>query len=370
VGEMIPLFKVTINSSVGYPLLETLHSGYIGQGPKVELFEKQLAEYLGNPRVLTVNSGTSALHLALHMANVRGKYVITTPLTCTATNWPILANGGKILWSDIEGSTPNISVDSVERLLQIHGNSVAAIMVVHWGGYPVSLDEITELSDYFGVPVIEDAAHAFGSEYYGSKIGNISRFTCFSFQAIKHLTTIDGGLLCLQNEEDYKRAKLLRWYGIDRENQDGRKDLRCEDDILEWGYKFHMNDINATIGIENLKLIPEMIQTARSNAKFYNENLKNVSGVTLTKEYSDRQSSYWLYTMLVDRRDDFMEYMKSCEIMTSKVHARNDDNTCVKQFKRPLPFLEEFVKKMICIPVTHVSNEEREYIVDCIKKGW
>ncbi len=367
---MIPLFKVSINKSVDSPLLETLHSGYIGQGPKVDLFEKQLAEYLGNPRVLTVNSGTSALHLALHMADVRDKYVITTALTCTATNWPILANGGKILWADIEGSTPNISADSIERLLIAHADKVGAIMVVHWGGYPVDLDAITELSDYFGVPVIEDSAHAFGSEYYGYKIGNISRFTCFSFQAIKHLTTIDGGLLCLQNDEDYERAKLLRWYGIDRENVGGRKDLRCEDDIVEWGYKFHMNDINAVVGIENLKLIPDMVEKARDNAKFYNDNLKDVPGVTLSIEYPGRKSSYWLYTMQVERRDDFMGYMKYCGVMTSKVHARNDDHTCVKEFKRSLPVLDDYAKNMICIPVTHVTKEERQYIVDCIKRGW
>lgn len=364
---MIPLFRVNMAETVDAPLLECLHSGYIGQGKAVDKFEADLAAFIGNPRVLTTNSGTSALHLALHMIGVEGKHVITTALTCTATNWPIISNGGKILWADIEGSSPNISVRSVEKLLEEYRGTVAAVMVVHWGGSPVDIEGINQAAAKYGVPVIEDSAHALGSEYHGQKIGNHSRFVCFSFQAIKHLTTVDGGLICLSSNDDYQRAKLLRWYGIDRDS--ARADLRCEDDVLEAGFKFHMNDVCATIGCENLKLIPAILEQSQAVAAFYSQHLANMPGVRLMSDPPNTRSSYWLYTIAVENRDGFMRHMKDCGVMTSKVHARNDLHTCVKEFVRPLPVLDAFTKQMVCIPAS-CSLEEAKHVVDCIKRGW
>jgi dTDP-4-amino-4,6-dideoxygalactose transaminase len=148
---------------------------------------------------------------------------------------------------------------------------VAAVMVVHWGGAAADVKKIKALT---GLDIIEDCAHAFGSYYElpatqdeGTKVGNSGNYCCFSFQAIKHLTTGDGGMLILPGEYEYKKAKLLRWYGIDREGD--RKDFRCEEPIKDWGYKFHMNDINAAIGIENLKIVGDNIRRHINNAGFY-----------------------------------------------------------------------------------------------------
>ena len=194
-----------------------------------------------------------------------------------------------------------------------------------------------------------------------------SRFS--SFQAIKHCTSVDGGALVLPHQELYRRGKLLRWYGIDRETN--TKDFRCEDDILEWGFKFHMNDLNAAIGLENFKGFDEFLSTYVSNAAYYNENLSGVEGVELLDHPSDRKSAYWQYTILVDRRDDFARKMQSKGIMVSRVHERNDKHPCVREFKTHLPNLERVVKKMICIPVGWwVGETEREYIKDAIKEGW
>jgi len=372
-NKQIPLFKVNICEEVDKSLLEVLHSGYIGQGQKVEEFEQKLAEFLEitKNKVLTMNSGTSALHLALHLAEVKGRSVISTPLTCTATNFPIILNGAKIFWADINPNTANISVDSVERLLRKYCKDIWAIMVVHWGGYPCDLDELNKLAASYDIPVIEDAAHAFGAIYKGIKIGSISKYTCFSFQAIKHLTTIDGGLLTISDDVDYKRGKLLRWYGIDREDTNNRSDLRCENDVKEIGYKFHMNDVTATIGLVNLQNIKNILAKHRDNAVWYKNNFINVSGITLLEEKDDRQSSYWLFTMKVKNRDDFMRCMKEKGIMVSKVHARNDKHSCLSNLIRELPNLDMFEKEMVCIPVgSHVSIEDREYITDCIKGGW
>jgi dTDP-4-amino-4,6-dideoxygalactose transaminase len=191
----------------------------------------------------------------------------------------------------------------------------------------------------------------------------------YSFQAIKHITSIDGGLLILPHQELLNRAKLQRWYGIDRDSN--RKDFRCEADIEEWGFKFHMNDICATVGIENLKYANTIIKKHQENAKYYDENLKGVKGVTLLERHSDRESAFWIYTMLVENRDGFYKWMKECKITVSQVHERNDKHTCVREYISPLPTLDRTIGKIVSIPVGWwITEEQREYIVDCIKKGW
>lgn len=393
--QMIPLFKVFMSEDVMEPVNEVLRSGYIGQGPKVEEYEKILKEYFRNYLIVTTNAATSAEHLAIHMLKSPQEYskvhhavaisrhkwpglepgdeILATPLTCTATNWPILANGIKIKWVDVDPNTCNMDLDDLARKIT---SKTKAIIPVHWGGYPNDLDRIKEIQDKafqmngFKPAVIEDCAHAFGSEYKGKKLGNHGNICFFSTQAIKHFTTGDGGFLVLPHKELYDRAKLLRWYGIDRETNS--KDFRCEDDIAEWGYKMHMNDINATIGLGNFPHIEnEVIAKHRENAEYYNEALKDVPGVTLMENKDDRKSSYWIYTIKVENRDKFMDYMRECNIMVSRVHERNDKHTCVREFKTQLPNLDKLVEEMICIPNGWwVTKEEREYIVDCIKKGW
>jgi dTDP-4-amino-4,6-dideoxygalactose transaminase len=392
--SIIPLFKVFMANETSEEVSKVLMSGFIGQGPKVEDFESLLKGYFNNSNVVTTNAATSAEHIALHMLkrtekNVKGYHgvafvenqwdgiepedeVLTTPLTCTATNWPILANGMKLKWVDVDPNTCNMDLDDLERKIS---PTTKVIMVVHWGGYPVDLDRLKEIQEKayqlygFKPVVIEDCAHAFGSTYKGAKIGNHGNICTFSFQAIKHLTTGDGGCAIFPYENQAKRAKLLRWYGINRE--DNRKDFRCESDISEYGFKFHMNDINATIGINNLPGVKTNINTTIDNANFYNQELIDVPGVTLLENNSDRQSSYWIYTIKVERQQDFMNKMKECNIMVSRVHERNDIHSCMSEFRTDLPNLDKLVKEMICIPVGWwVTPEDRQYIVDCIKDGW
>ena len=183
------------------------------------------------------------------------------------------------------------------------------------------------------------------------------------------MTTVDGGLLVCHNQKFYNRGKLVRWYGIDRESN--RKDFRCEADIKEWGFKFHMNDVCATIGIENLKTVDEVIKAHKENAAFYDQSLQGLGGVKLLERKPGFESSFWIYSMLVDRKSDFMKHMNDKNIMVSQVHARNDTHTCVSEFRTLLPALDEVEKSLISIPVGWwVTKEQREYIVDCIKQGW
>jgi len=364
-GSAIPLFKVFMHESVKDPLFRTLMSGYIGQGPRVDEFESALTKWFGNPNVLTVNSGTSALHLALRLAGAEyGTEVITTAMTCTATNLPILERGAKIVWADIDPTTGNIDPKDVERKIT---KKTKAIMAVHWGGYPCELDELRSIAKKHGIKLIEDAAHAFGGSYKGQPIGHGSDFVCFSFQAIKHFTTVDGGALTCLDPADYKRGKLLRWFGIDRDAK--RQDFRCEADVEEFGYKFHMNDVTATLGLEQLKYARAVVNRHQENGDFYRRNLSELSGVKLLNYKSDRKSGYWLFTLLAKDRIDFMKQMGEAGITVSQVHARNDSHTMMKEFRTSLPGVDAFVNEMVSIPVGWwVTDEQRQFIVETIRK--
>ena len=355
------LFKVHMPESVDQPLLEVLHSGFIGQGAKVDEFEQQLGEYFGNSRVLTLNSGTSGLQLALRLANVGyGDEVISTAMTCTATNMPILAAGAKIIWSDVDPITGLIDPEEIERKIT---PKTKAIVMVHFGGIPCDIERINQIAQKHGVKTIEDAAHAFGAEYQGKKIGNHSDFVMFSLQAIKHITTVDGGLLLCKQEEDYQRGKLLRWYGIDREQK--RKDFRCEENVFEYGYKFHMNDIAATIGIEQLKHVDRIVGRHIENQRYYDEVLQGVKGVDLIPKTGHAKSSSWLYTLHIEQRDPFIQWMKEQKVMASRVHERNDKHTAFISSVAHLPKLDRFNATQVSIPVGWwISDEDRKYIAD------
>ena len=370
---MIPLFKVSMSEKVIKPLNEVLLSGYIGQGKKVEELESILCNYFNNPFCITLNSATSGLKLAYRLLNLQpGDEVLTTPLTCTATNWPILDNSLNIKWIDVDETNYNLDLNDLRRKIS---KNTKAICLVHWGGYPVDLNELKkiqkEAKSKFGnfIPIIEDCAHAMGSQFNKKMLGNHGNICVYSFQAIKHFTTGDGGLIILPNEELYKRAKMLRWYGIDRETNS--KDFRCEKDIKEWGYKYHMNDINATIGIHNFPLSLERSKKYIENSTYYDEQLKDVEKVTILTKQKDRKSACWIHTIKVKDRDLFMQLMKEKQIMVSKVHQRNDIHSCVSKYKSLLPNLDKLSEEMICIPNGWwVTEEDREYIISSIKEGW
>ena len=396
-NQPIPLFKVYMAPTAKEKVGEVLDSGYIGQGPKVDEFERQLGRYFGNEKVVTTNAGTSALHLALHLLKKPkpnwlkdafqgiawtqenwpgiedGDEVLATALTCTASNWPIVANNLKIKWVDIDPTTLNMDLSDLERKIT---KKTKAIIGVHWGGYPLDLDKIREIQrrteKKFGwaPALIEDGAHAIGTKYKGKYLGNHGNFVMNSFQAIKHITSVDGGLLYCPHKELYERAKLIRWYGIDRDPK-GRTDFRCEVDIEEWGFKFHMNDVCAAVGIENFKYLDVLLDLHKRNAAYYDKHLKNVKGVTLLKREEGFESAFWIYTLKVDDRPSFYKHMEECGITVSQVHARNDKHSCMSDFQSELPNLDKTINKVVSIPVGWwVTKKQTKYIVDCIKKGW
>ncbi|MFQ5708112.1 MAG: DegT/DnrJ/EryC1/StrS family aminotransferase [bacterium] len=368
---MIPLHKVFMPANIEEvinPLREVLSSGWIGEGNQVLKFERCLQEYLGVEHVTALNSGTSALQLALRLCGVGiGDEVITTPMTCMATNEPIVLTGATPVWADIDPATGNIDVDGIRKKISTR---TKAIMMVHWGGYPCDIEEINQLAREYGLKVIEDSAHALGSVYQDKLIGNYSDFCCFSFQAIKHITTGDGGLLVCRSEKDHKRARSLKWFGIDREQRKTNALGIAEWDIIEAGYKYHMNDIAATIGLVQLPYLATILAQRRENAAFYRADLAGLHRVQLLQEQSqDRKSSYWLFTLKVDNQTQFIDHLFRHGIAASIVHARNDSHSIFANYNnRNLPGLDHFCNHMVCIPVgPWVGERERQHVAEVIR---
>lgn len=352
---MIRLFKVFMADEAKHLAGNVLDSGYVGQGDVNTEFEQDLSSFFGS-NVLTLNSCTSALDLSLHLAGVNpGNEVISTPVTCTATNGVIVNRGATIVWADVDPKTGLIDPEDVGRKLT---TKTAAIMAVDWAGNSCDYDALRDVTDGV-VPIIEDAAH-----HIMADIETGGDYICWSFQAIKHLTTVDGGAISVPPEE-YSRARLLRWYGLDR---DSSASFRCAQDIVEAGYKYHMNDLNSAIGLANLPHVPELVAKHRDNARYYDERFAG-SGLGLPP--INGRGSYWLYTVLVDNPQEFELFLASQGVEANPVHKRNDVHTAFRRNAYPtlhtLTGVGAFADHEVAIPVGWwLTEEDREQVANAV----
>jgi len=362
---MLPLIKTYIppRDLLMPKLEEVLYSGYIAQGEVVENFERKFEEFIGSGYTLSLNSGTAALHIALILAGVKeGDEVISTAMTAEPTNVAIKMVGAKVRWADVDYETGNISPKAIENAIH---SKTKAIIVVDYAGTSVDVKNIQEISKKYSIPVIEDAAHALGTTYNGKKSGNHFPFTVFSFQAIKHLTTIDGGALQIQDKELYEKGKLIRWFGLDK------KLTRLENDIQIQGYKYHMNNVNAAIGLVQLENIQNILEKYITIGKYLDIELNGIPGVETVIHYPNTESSYWLYTLKVSRREDFVKMMASNGFMASEIHKRNDLHTYLNDYPLEMPNLDKFYSRLVHIPCGWwVTLEDCDKMIELIKKGW
>jgi len=353
---MINLFEPYVPKEAIEAVSDVLRSRFIGQGPKVEEFEDMFRQMFGVPYPVSTNSGTAALETAYDLCDLGpGDEVISTPLTCTATNLPLLRRGVKIVWADILEST--LCIDPIDVRAKLTERTKAVIQV-HLGGIKADVGKIH-------VPVISDAAQALGI-FNGD-------FTCCSFQAIKHITTIDGGMIVCSTPEIARRAKLFRWFGIDREkkianNWQAYKERKMIFDIEEVGAKRHMNDVSAVMGIEGLKYYDYVIAYRSKLFRIYSQELSGVDGIWVV---NGPENTYWLATVLVDRRDDFARAMFEAGIDTNVVQVRNDIYKVFGGERADLPNMNALEEKYLSLPIgMHVTENDVRYICDTIKKGW
>jgi dTDP-4-amino-4,6-dideoxygalactose transaminase len=338
---MIPLFKVRMNEEAPKLLEPVLLSGFIGQGPKVEEFEDMLQEHLGTEtRPVTLNSCTNAIDLALELCGVGvGDEVIATPQTCFASQVGAIHRGAILRWADIDPITGLIDPDSVAKLVN---EKTKAIIAVNWAGRFCDFDALGNL----GVPVIEDAAHTWDTFLIDDDVVR-GDYICYSLQAIKFLTSGDGGILICPTKEKEAEARILRWFGLDRTKNES---FRCTQNITRAGFKYHMNDINATIGMANMNAAFDSVCQSRFNSF---EIITRVDNPNLIMPYWDDSCSFWLFSMHVlnGRKAEFQKYLEDNGIASSPVHYRNDLYDCTIRFAEgDLPGVTEFDKTQVCIP--------------------
>jgi len=367
-NENIVLFHPHIAKNSAKYITETLQTRWIGQGPKVEQFEKEFSSrFCKGLSAVAVGSGTDALHLAYILAELKpGDEVIAPVFTCTATNIPFLYMGVKIIFADIQKNTLNIDVEHVKELVN---EKTKAIICVHYGGLPCDMDELHEVAKKWSIPVIEDAAHALGGSYKNIPIGAISEFTMFSFQAIKHITTGDGGMLSFKDNSILDKAERVRWFGI---NRSAKQQGHWENDIKEIGYKYQMTDIAAAMGIAGLEEFDEIFNHRRKLFDIYEKNLSNVNGLHfIGGGYTDRVHAAWLCTIITENRIGLQHKLREFKIESNQVHYRNDRYTIFGSRRNNLPNMDAIEDKYLVLPLhTKLSAENIYRVCEVIKSGW
>jgi dTDP-4-amino-4,6-dideoxygalactose transaminase len=231
------------------------------------------------------------------------------------------------------------------------------------------MDELREIADQAGVPIIEDAAHALGAMYRGRSIGSISEFTMFSFQAIKHITTGDGGMVAMKDASLLPKAKRLRWFGIDRE---GKQKATWDNDIWETGFKYQMTDIAAALGLAALQEWEEVREHRRTLLGIYERGLSNVPGIRFVGGgQKDRVHAAWLCTVLAKDRIKLQQKLRENRIESNQVHYRNDRYTLFRECRGVFPNMDAIEDEYLVLPLhTRMTREDAERVVSVIKSGW
>jgi perosamine synthetase len=368
-GQFLPLFSTFVHPSAQQLVSATLASTFLSEGKQVKEFETRLSAELGMLHPAALNSGTSALHLALEVAGVgAGDEVILAPQTFIASALTVVQVGAKPVFADIHYENGNIDPADIEHRIT---ERTKAIMAVHWGGYPCDMAEILAIARRHNLVVIEDAAHAPGARYQGQAIGSISDYTCFSFQAIKHLTTGDGGALCAREPEKAREVFRRRWFGIDRANSPVNEIGEREYDLTDVGYKYHLSDYAAALGLANLNNFHDRMAVRRARVQQYRDGLANVPGITHFQHQADRESAHWLFGFHVENRLEFIRALKAKGVGASVVHDGIDHNTLFGGRRPELTKQRLFDDTQIHVPLHDaLTAEQVDYIIDVIKQGW
>ena len=333
---------------------ETLRSRWIGQGPRVEEFERKFSSHMGGRPAVAVGSCTDALHLAYILAGIRpGDEVIAPLFTCTATNIPLLWMGAKIRFADVAAGSLNVDCREIAKLVTAR---TKAIVVVHYGGAVVDVRPLMAL----GLPVIEDAAQALGAGGLGQ-----TTFSCFSFQAVKHVTTGDGGMLLLSKEK-LAEGRRRRWFGIDRE---AKLAGIWANDITEVGYKYQMTDIAAAMGLAGLESLEFQMRYRRCLLEQYCVALSGIPGIRPID--ADFKGAAWLMTVAVDNREGLKRKLAEHGIESDQTHYRNDRYSVFAASRGDFPNMDAMESKYLVLPLhMHMTPRDVGRVCDVIRLGW
>jgi len=366
---MIQLFKPDIQDAEIAEVAAVLRSGWIGLGPKTAEFEREFAAFIGVPYAVGVNSATAALHLALIVAGVgQGDEVIVPSLTFVSTVAAVLYVGATPVFADVQPDTLCIDPQDIANKIS---SRTKAIIPVHYGGHPCDMDDIMAIANERGITVIEDAAHACGAIYKGRPIGTLSPLTCFSFHAVKNLTTGEGGMITLFNAEWDKRLRRLRWMGIDKDTWKRTSEgeiYAWQYSINELGYKCHMNDVAAAIGLVQLKRLPELNARRRRIVELYNEGLGDIPWIQIPIERGYVRSAWHIYAIRLSKRDEMIAHLKAHGIAPGVHYYPIHLHNYYERWRLPLPVTEREWRRLLSLPLhPGLTEADVAYVIDTIR---
>jgi perosamine synthetase len=372
----IRLFQPELGESELNAIKNCFDKSWVGLGQKVNEFENNWKQYLGCNECFGLNSATAALHLALNVFKFeKGKKVLVPALTFAATATAVLYNELIPVFVDSNPITLGIDFDDLKNK---YDSECVAIIVVHYAGHPVEMEKIIQWANEKKLKVIEDCAHTTGSKYKGTNLGLWGDISCFSFEEKKLMTTGDGGMICSQNAELLKDIKALRWVGIDKDNwKSAQSYLDKNIDSMHWfyeinllGYKYNMNDLAASIGIEQLNKLENMNAARSKIIERYIERLNNNSKVELLLPYDTSKYVYQMFGIRVNNKTELMIKLKNSGIATGTHYTPLHIQPLFKKYYNNCNYIKEEINRCITLPLhTKLKSEEIDYICDVINEN-
>jgi len=350
---------------------DVLRSGWVGLGPKTKAFEQEFAKYLGCDYAIALNSGTAALHLAALALQLQpGDEVIVTPITFVSTVHVIRYCGATPVFADVEPDTLNLDPADIARKIT---DRTRGIFCVHYGGHPVDLDAIQAIAEPRGIYIVEDAAHACGASYKGKKIGTISELTCFSFHAVKNLAMGEGGAITCNSDWYACYFSQMRWLGISRDTFSRTADER----IYAWqywvdrlGYKYHLHDISAAIGLVQLQKLDANNERRRQMVARYQEAFANVDWLERPVEKDYARSSWHLYVIKLPghrERDAMIRHLKERGIAPGVHYYPINLHPYYKDIKAVVPIANEIWQRIVTLPLhLALTREDQDRVIEAV----
>jgi dTDP-4-amino-4,6-dideoxygalactose transaminase len=371
-NPQIPFLRAVFPHDIHESLAGVFESGYVGSGELVALFEQALENYLGAPAAMMTSSCTAALILTYVAVGIgRDSCVLSTPMSCAATNIPLLQLGARIEWLDIDPLSGNVTAETLSDGLR-QCDTADAVVIMDWGGVPCDYSAIGAECRKRKIPLILDAAQSFGTSFANRLWPSEPDYVCHSFGPTKLFSSVEGGAVLAASQASLERMRTLRWYGIRREARDP---LRFwEYDIEEVGYRFVSNNISAAIGLRMLGQINSRLQHHRKLAGLYDEMLARVPGLRIGIRPNGSRPNFWLYTILVENREGLLSKLHSAGIHAATPHKRNDEllaawNGAARATE--LKGLKEFSQQYLCLPIgSWMQSGDVERICRIVKEGW
>ena len=360
-NDFIPVYKPLIEKDTIDAAVQALENGWLGMGSFVGQFEQSFSDYLNTSdrMCVAVSSGTAALHLAMLIAGIgEGDEVITPSFNNIADFQAILAAGGKPVFCDICEADLGIDCDKSEELIT---DRTRAIIALHYDGIPCQIDRVFELADKFGLRVIEDDCHALGTYIKGKPAGSYGDIACFSFDPVKTITCIDGGMIVVNTEAEVERLHQYRLLGMTQASSKLYSNTRAwKYDVFDIGFRYHLANLHASIGLSQLDRLDQILENRRSYCRFYSEQLAGIDAMGTPKTDFENIGSFMYYILVKDgRREQLIEFLREKGIDTGIHWQPGHQFTLLETCRKSdLSVTEKIGKEILTIPTHSVMEQD------------